>query len=263
MDKVFVITVCRNPGDLLEPTMLSVLHQSYENVGYIIVDGASTDGTVNLIRRYEHELSAWISEPDKGIYDAMNKGIRMVSQQLRDNESAWINFMNAGDRFSDDTVIESIFGRSALLDSSNNKDKALVIGGNTINVFSDGSIRIDQAELPVFLPIRLTFSHQACFVRYGAIVSERGNIERWKFDIRYKYAADYKLLLSIYKKYGEKVFIILNKNIACYRKDGSFSLLNQKNTRFEYLRIQSAWTSFRWWKEVIKFMLWIIIGKRI
>ena len=72
---ISVITVCYNVASSIEKTMLSVLNQTYKNLEYIIIDGNSTDGTVDIIKRYAERLTFWISEPDNGIYDAMNKGI--------------------------------------------------------------------------------------------------------------------------------------------------------------------------------------------
>ena len=109
MDRVFVITVCRNAAKLIEPTMLSVLNQTYGNLDYIVIDGASTDGTTDIIRRYGDRLSYWVSEPDGGIYDAMNKGVHMAQSMVRKGETAWVNFMNAGDGFSDNEVVEDFF----------------------------------------------------------------------------------------------------------------------------------------------------------
>ena len=70
---ISVITVCYNVASTIEKTMLSVLNQTYKNLEYIIIDGNSTDGTVDIIKKYAERLTFWISEPDKGIYDAMNK----------------------------------------------------------------------------------------------------------------------------------------------------------------------------------------------
>ena len=72
---ISVITVCYNVASTIEKTMLSVLNQTYENVEYIIIDGNSTDGTVDIIKKYADRLAYWVSESDSGIYDAMNKGI--------------------------------------------------------------------------------------------------------------------------------------------------------------------------------------------
>jgi len=88
--KISIITIVFNGADLLEGTIQSVVHQTYQNVEYIIVDGASKDETPSIIKKYEDQISQWISEPDKGLYDAMNKGIKMAT-----GDFVW--FMNAGD----------------------------------------------------------------------------------------------------------------------------------------------------------------------
>ncbi|MCI5150423.1 MAG: glycosyltransferase [Candidatus Electrothrix sp. MAN1_4] len=89
---ITVITVVFNGAQHLEETILSVIGQTYDNVEYIIIDGGSTDGTLDIIRQYEHAVDYWVSEKDEGIYDAMNKGIRLFNGN-------WINFMNSGDLF--------------------------------------------------------------------------------------------------------------------------------------------------------------------
>ena len=100
--KISVVTVCYNAADTIEKTILSVLNQTYHDIEYIIIDGGSTDGTVEIIRKYADKIAYWVSEPDKGIYDAMNKGIEVATGE-------WINFMNAGDRFYKSDVIKLIF----------------------------------------------------------------------------------------------------------------------------------------------------------
>lgn len=72
---VSVITVCYNATTVIEATILSIIGQTYSNIEYIIIDGGSTDGTIEVIKKYEKKIFYWVSEPDKGIYDAMNKGI--------------------------------------------------------------------------------------------------------------------------------------------------------------------------------------------
>ncbi|HAH56818.1 MAG TPA: glycosyltransferase, partial [Bacteroidales bacterium] len=83
-----VVTVVFNGVEFLEDTIKSVIGQTYDNVEYIIVDGGSKDGTLDIIKKYEYAIDYWVSEPDKGIYDAMNKAIDLGSGD-------WINFMNA------------------------------------------------------------------------------------------------------------------------------------------------------------------------
>ena len=100
--KISVITVCYNAVDVIERTILSVINQTYCNIEYIIVDGNSTDGTMDIINKYRDRISIVVSEPDNGVYDAMNKGIGLATGE-------WLNFMNAGDSFSNESIIEDVF----------------------------------------------------------------------------------------------------------------------------------------------------------
>ncbi len=113
---ITVITVVFNGVKTLEETIKSVINQTYPNVEYIIIDGGSTDGTLDIIKKYEDAIDYWVSEPDKGIYDAMNKGINLAT-------GMWINFMNAGDHFYNPIVL-SLF--------LNSKDKDHMIYGNAL-----------------------------------------------------------------------------------------------------------------------------------
>jgi glycosyltransferase involved in cell wall biosynthesis len=98
---ITVITVTYNSASSLEDTILSVLKQSYSNIEYIIIDGGSQDGTLDIIKKYDHAIDYWASEPDKGIYDAMNKGILLASGE-------WLNFLNAKDIFCEPGTIDSL-----------------------------------------------------------------------------------------------------------------------------------------------------------
>ena len=93
-----IITVVYNCADSIEQTIQSVLSQTCPSMEYIIVDGGSTDGTLEIIERYKTSVTKFISKPDKGIYDAMNRGISMA-------EGQWVNFMNSGDTFTDPSVL--------------------------------------------------------------------------------------------------------------------------------------------------------------
>ena len=104
--KITVVTVCFNAVKDIEKTILSVINQTYENIEYLVIDGGSTDGTVDIIKKYEDCITKWIGEPDKGIYDAMNKGIKMATGDR-------INFMNAGDEFFKSTTLDEV-GRVGL-----------------------------------------------------------------------------------------------------------------------------------------------------
>jgi glycosyltransferase involved in cell wall biosynthesis len=98
---VTIITVVFNNLAFIEETIQSVLNQTYQNIEYIIIDGGSTDGTLNIIKKYENFVDIFVSEKDKGIYDAMNKGIKLA-------KGKWINFMNSGDTFYSKDTLSSI-----------------------------------------------------------------------------------------------------------------------------------------------------------
>jgi len=87
---ISIVTVVYNDVANIEETILSVINQNYENIEYIVIDGKSDDGTTAIIKKHEHIIKYWISEEDKGIYDAMNKGIVVAKGDL-------ITFMNSGD----------------------------------------------------------------------------------------------------------------------------------------------------------------------
>jgi glycosyltransferase involved in cell wall biosynthesis len=98
---VSIITIVYNGEQLLEGTVQSVLGQSYADIEYIIIDGASKDGTCGIIRKYESRIAGWISEPDRGLYDAMNKGLDRVTGDF-------VLFMNCGDRFYAPSTLQTI-----------------------------------------------------------------------------------------------------------------------------------------------------------
>jgi len=98
---ITVITVVLNGKKYLEDTILSVVNQTYNNIEYIIIDGGSTDGTLDIIKKYEEEIDYWQSEPDSGIFEAMNKGIKLATGD-------WIHFLHSDDRYYNDDVLEKV-----------------------------------------------------------------------------------------------------------------------------------------------------------
>jgi glycosyltransferase involved in cell wall biosynthesis len=171
---VSIITVVYNGEQHLEKTFASVLNQKYDNLEYIVIDGASTDGTLDIIRKYEKHLAYWLSEPDQGIYDAMNKGIELATGE-------WINFMNAGDSFYSPDVIASIF--------ADREEKADVVYGDHHVVYNSNYTKIEKAGEIKDLWKGMTLCHQSLFIRTSLLKSH-------KFDVRYKIAADFEVLYS-------------------------------------------------------------------
>lgn len=175
--KITVITVCFNAAQTLERTMQSVIDQTYSNIEYIIIDGGSTDGTVDIIKKYSGKLSYWISERDKGVYDAMNKGIKISTGE-------YINFMNSGDTFCDNKVVENVVCYL--------KDNPDVLYGATKFVYKNGLMNMKPLKLSA-IKEKMVFCHQSSFVKTGIL-------KEFLFDTNYKIAADYNLFYNMYNK---------------------------------------------------------------
>ena len=175
--RISVVTVCYNAVDCIEQTMLSVLDQTYHDIEYIIIDGGSTDGTVDIIKKYADRLAYWISEPDKGIYDAMNKGIAVATGD-------YINFMNAGDTFRDQS---SIYTYVDVI-----KPESEIIYGDVIIKYHSRF----QYRKPLWLDHLsecLPFCHQSVIVKTGLLRDRQ-------FDTSYRILGDYDFFYSCYKR---------------------------------------------------------------
>ena len=120
INKISVITVVYNDCKHIEETIKSFISQTWRNKEYIIIDGGSTDGTVDIIKRFEEDITFWCSEPDEGIYDAMNKGIAKASGD-------WINILNSGDHYASTTSLEDAVRNT-------DTDKVDVIFGDSIEI---------------------------------------------------------------------------------------------------------------------------------
>ena len=166
---VTIITVCRNHAKELERTIRSVECQIWQEKEYLVIDGASTDDTQNVIKAHEASITRWVSEPDQGIYDAMNKGVRMA-------QGEWVIFMNAGDTFASDDTLQRVFG------SPQNAD---VIYGDVIK----GEL-VKKAEAPRNAH-RMFYCHQSAFVRTRCL-------REFPFDIRHRMSADFKQVKQLY-----------------------------------------------------------------
>lgn len=189
---VSVVTVVRNAEDVIKKTIESVLQQSYPAVEYVVVDGRSTDSTWSTIQKFEDRIDMAISEPDEGIYDAMNKAARLASGE-------WIIFMNAGDTFADAEVLSRFTEAFA-------GDADVILGGvEQVLVDDIGERRFTQMPgLPDDLWIQMPTSHQSVFVR-------RTHLLTHPFDTSYRWCADQHQLLRLYaagKKFRRKDSIV-------------------------------------------------------
>lgn len=194
---ISIITIVYNAIDAVEQTILSVINQTYSNIEYIIIDGGSTDGTVDIIEKYSDKITYWISEPDKGIYDAMNKGIDKANGK-------WINFMNAGDFFYDKVVLSNIFCDSLAHEGFG------VLFGHTELRYSFGRCIYLRKSIDV-LPYAMAFTHQSAFILTDIHKNK-------KFDLSFKIKADHAFFIELYKE-GVK-FYELDDIVSSYDCNG-------------------------------------------
>lgn len=174
---VSIITVVYNGEKTIKKTIQSILNQSYKNIEYIIIDGGSTDKTVEIIKRYEDEISYWVSEEDEGIYDAMNKGVKHASGDF-------IAILNADDWYESTAVSKSI---SAIIE--HNADYSYA----SIGYHQNGNITtIKPLAYDTFLPnayFQMPFPHISAFIK-KEIYSKLN-----AFDTNYKIAGDHDFIL--------------------------------------------------------------------
>lgn len=173
---ISIITVVFNGEKYLERTIQSVINQTYPNVEYIIIDGGSTDGTLDIIKRYEEAIDYWVSEKDKGIYDAMNKGIICSTGKI-------IGIIN-----SDDFYIENIFG--LIVDAFSESINVDIVHSDLL--FIDETNKMYKIIGNRFHNINyLNINHLTCFIK-------RELYKKKLFDTQYKISADYDLILTFY-----------------------------------------------------------------
>ena len=209
---ISIVTVVYNGEKHLEQTINSVLEQGYENVEYIIIDGGSTDGTLDIIKKYEDQIDYWVSEPDNGIYNAMNKGTSLCCGD-------YVAFLNADDWHNGDTVetivnalyecptIDYIFGNVAMY---KNDISECVFNENLQNYKN-------------YMP----FGHPSLYLKRSVLL----NI---KFDEKYKVIADYNLVLTLINENYSYVYI--DKILANYRIGGISSTSNLDAEHFTLFR---------------------------
>ncbi|MFN0291677.1 glycosyltransferase family 2 protein [Pedobacter helvus] len=181
LPKLSVITIVYNNAAAIERTMLSVLNQSYKNIEYIVIDGASTDGTLTIVKQYEKRLAKLISEKDKGIYDAMNKGLAQASGD-------YVLFMNSGDEIYELDTVEKIFATSPNADIYYGETEMYDENWNSL-----GRRRHQAPDTFNWRSFKygMSISHQAIYVKRSLTEP---------YDLQYKYSSDIDWIIKIAKK---------------------------------------------------------------
>lgn len=213
---VTIITVCRNHAKKLEKTIQSVENQTWQKKEYIVIDGASTDETLEVIQQHGDSITQWISEPDQGIYDAMNKGIRLAQGQ-------WVIFMNAGDTFASTDTLQRVFQES---------QEADVIYGDVIK-----GEHVKKAE-PPHNAHRMFFCHQSAFVKTSCLTE-------FPFDTTHRMSADFKQIKQLYL--SGKTFRQLDFPVAVFDTKG-VSNTSRSAGLYDNIRVIRETDSF--WEQV-------------
>lgn len=190
-----IITVSFNSARTIEKTILSVLNQTYKNIEYIIIDGGSTDGTVDIIKKYSNRISYWVSEKDNGIYDAMNTGTDIANGD-------YLNFMNSDDYFFSENVINNVIPFC--------NQKYDIIYGDTEVRYKDFKF-IKKNSNPNHLWMS-PVNHQSSFIK-------RETMQKYKYNTANRLVADFEFFLNVYYSEGGAIKKI-DEVIASYYADG-------------------------------------------
>jgi glycosyltransferase involved in cell wall biosynthesis len=250
---VTIITVVFNGKKYLEQTIQSVLNQTYNNIEYIIIDGDSTDETLDIIRRYEDRIAYWISEPDRGIYDAMNKGIAASTGVL-------INLLNADD-YLEPGAVEQV------VQTYRKAQKPVIVYGHAHAVDDRHAVKAKMFSSPAYW-LGMTINHQTMFVHREVYKA----IGLYNLD-DYRLAADYDFLLRCYfrqidfRMIPEFVVNFRNSGVSArgkrYRKEANVINKNYFGTtswkRIAFLVFNYSWMPF---KLTIRTALYKTLGVR-
>ena len=211
--KISIITVVRNGEKDLESAIRSVVNQSYPHIEYIILDGLSTDGTLDIIRKYEDKIALWKSEADRGIFDAMNKGLDLATGD-------WVYFLGCDDVLASPTIVEEAVAEFTEANS--------IYYGNT---YLKNSNQIYTGKVSKWnIPLR-NISHQAIFY-------PKSIYKQKKYNLDYKLMADHVYNVELYGRLREQ-FVYMPKLISLYNDLGMSSVNVDQRYRRDIVGIVS------------------------
>lgn len=226
-----VITVVYNDYHNLQKTLQSIRHQKSQNFEFIIVDGGSTDGSLDLIQAHEDLWDQFISEKDQGIYDAMNKGIRMAKGQ-------YINFMNAGDAFYAPETLEHTLVHLKDSDTHILYGKVMKLSSENSQFYYERGKALTQKSYFLETPM----CHQSMFIARSLFAEDQVGL----YDLSFKAGAFYEWLAkyySIHKSFDKLVF--LDEIVSIYL-DGGFSFQVKKRIQLDRLKSVRRYYSLKY-----------------
>jgi glycosyltransferase involved in cell wall biosynthesis len=210
--KVSVVTVCYNSAETVEATIQSVLGQDYPNIEYILIDGMSKDHTLSIIKKYEHQLATIVSEPDKGIYDAINKGVGMATGDV-------ISVLNSDDVFAHTEVVSrmvEVLERNGA--DAGYADLNYVKRDNldeVVRYWKSGQYKQGKFLKGWMPPHPTFFVKRWCYEHYG------------RFHLNLKSSADYELMLRFIHKHRIKLAYL--PEVTVHMRTGGTSNVSLKN----------------------------------
>jgi glycosyltransferase involved in cell wall biosynthesis len=231
---ISVVTISYNAENTIERTIKSVLNQEYETIEYIVVDGGSSDNTLNIIKKYKDSITTFISERDNGISDALNKGIKLSTGEF-------ILFVNADDWLNPDTILNAA--------KEINPDVDLLTGG--INLYKNDQLEYTvQSNLSEF-ENRMSLTFPSTFIR-KSVYTENGG-----YDESIKCAMDYDLYLrAYYKGYNFKV----SPDIMANMQEGGVSKVHRLKAQEEVYKIKKKTQGFKVTSLIYLYKMKIILS---
>ena len=223
--KISVITVVYNNDKTIREAINSVLSQNYHEIEYIIIDGASKDNTIMIIKEYQSQITKFVSETDSGLYDAMNKGVRLATGDV-------IGILNSDDIYEDINVISDV------MDEFKNDEKLDLVYGDLVYVKQDDTNKVIRnwrsiKYYPDFFEDGNVPPHPSLFVK-TKVFKEAG-----LFNLDFRLAADYEFMLRIFKKHSY-ISKYINRVIIRMRLGGATNQ-SLKNIWIQNVEILKAW----------------------
>ena len=201
---ITIVTVCYNAHENIEKTIKSIVNQTYKHIEYIIIDGGSKDGTLDIIKKYSQHISLCISEPDNGIFDAMNKGLLRATGD-------YIIYINAGDFLYKTTTIEECVKQLTMFPLTD------VLYGSTL-FSSQKKYKLTHPK-PFFLS---RSSLKPMGICHQSLLVSTTIAKKYMFDLQYAYSADYAMIKNIYSNNG--TFLEYKDIISIYDTNGISSV---------------------------------------